>query len=96
MSDNKDKIYGSVDFEDDEFVYQFLQFQIRHKLMNLRIQCEQCILELAKKTGITSSDLIEMEAGRKPISIENSRKILDALEYFSFENKVLKQAQLSE
>ncbi len=96
MSDNDDKTYGLADSEDDEFVYLLLQSQVRHKLMNLRIQCEHCILELAKETGISSSDLIEMEAGRMPISVENSRKILDALKYFSFENNVLKKAELSE
>lgn len=78
--------YGT--FDNDEFVHMMLQFQIRRKLIKLRASCECCVTELSKKTGIAMSDIVKMESGELKISVEDARKILDALEYFTLENEI--------
>ena len=34
------------------------------------------------------SDIVKMESGELKISVEDARKILDALEYFTLENEI--------
>lgn len=83
---------GNPNSEDD-FVYMMLQMQVRRKLIHLRINQECSIADLSVRTGISAADLIKMETGEMPVSVEDAGKIMDAFDYFAFENKVLSTSE---
>ena len=68
-----------------------LEYSMRQKIKNVRIQLGLSLAELSKRSGLTVAYLRNLESGKEKITPELLEQILDACHYFSEENSVVEK-----